>query len=109
MSAHNEVKLVGRLGADPTERTLPSGDVIAAFRVIVTRPPGHPSGQSVDTIDCTVWSGRVRRSVRSWRAEDVVEVEGALRRRFFATGAARASRVDVEVTGARRIRRAASA
>lgn len=105
----NMVRLVGRVGAPAVESDLPSGDTIAAFRLIVVRPEGHGSTQRVDTLDCTAWTGRVRRSARTWRKDDVVEVEGAIRRRFFSTAAGRASRVDIEVSGARLLRRAPSA
>ena len=105
----NIVRLVGRIGAAPVETDLPSGDTIASFRVIVGRPEGHGSTQRVDTLDCTAWTPRVRRSARTWHKDDVVEVEGAIRRRFFATAAGRSSRVDIEVSAARMIRRAPSA
>ncbi len=102
----NEVTLHGRLAAEPEERELPSGDVIWTFRVIVDRPPGGRSRQRVDSLECVAWLSRVRRSVSTWRVGDHVAVEGALRRRFFRSGAAAASRVEVEVTSARIIRRA---
>ncbi len=105
----NTVRLVERVGAAPVETELPSGDTIAAFRVIVVRPEGHGSTQRVDTLDCTAWGSRVRRSAKTWRKDDVVEVEGAIRRRFFATATGRASRVDIEVSAARVVRRARSA
>lgn len=105
----NEVRLIGRIGAAPVETELPSGDTITAFRLIVVRPEGHGSTQRVDTLDCTAWTSRVRRSAAAWRKDDVIEVEGAIRRRFFATATGRASRVDIEVSAARRIRRAPSA
>jgi single-strand DNA-binding protein len=102
----NEVRLVGRLSRDPQERVLPSGDVVWTFRLIVPRPDGARSRQSVDVLECAVWGGRVRSSVATWAADDVVEVAGSLRRRFFSTGAGRASRVEVEVTSGRMVRRA---
>ncbi len=105
----NSVRLVGRISAAPEEKILPSGSTIANFRVVIDRPPGHESEQRVDALDCTAWTSRVRRSTRSWRKGDVVEVEGAMRRRFFATVTGRASRVEVEVSAARMIRRAPSA
>jgi single-strand DNA-binding protein len=105
----NTVRLVGRIGAEPVETELPSGDMVARFRVIVGRPEGHGSTQRVDTLDCTAWTPRVRRSAKTWRKDDIVEVEGAIRRRFFATAVGRSSRVDVEVSAARVIRRAPSA
>jgi single-strand DNA-binding protein len=109
-SGVNEIRLVGRLSHAPSELVLPSGDTIWTFRLVVPRTGGPPrSRQTVDSIECTVWSGRVRRSVPGWRQDDVVEVVGALRRRFFRAAGAPASRVEVEVAGGRVIRRAASA
>ena len=105
----NTVHLVGRIGAPPVESELPSGDMIASFRVIVARPEGHGSTQRVDTLDCTAWSARVRRSARTWRKDDVIEIDGSVRRRFFATSSGRASRVDIEVSAARMLRRAPNA
>lgn len=107
----NEVRLVGRVSAAPEERVLPSGDSLWTFRLVVARPP--PVGvvrarQSVDALECAVWSGRVKRSVARWAAGDTVEVRGALRRRFFKAAGGAASRVEVDVSAGRVIRRAAS-
>ncbi|GAA2150143.1 hypothetical protein GCM10009844_30720 [Nocardioides koreensis] len=107
--AVNEVRLVGRISQSPEERVLPSGDVLWTFRVVVPRTAVRAgSRQVVDALDCAVWGGRVRRSVASWVEGDLVEVTGAVRRRFFRAGGAAASRVEVEVTGGRLIRRATS-
>ena len=105
----NEVRLVGRLSADPAELALPSGDTLWTFRLVVERSgPGARRGQQFDTLDCAVWGGRVKRSVPTWAQGDLVEVTGAIRRRFYAAGAAKVSRYQVEVGGGRVIRRAAS-
>jgi single-strand DNA-binding protein len=107
----NEVRLVGRLAADPQLRELPSGDTVWNLRVVVERavPPGKERPrQRVDSLECAVWSGRLKRQVEKWEAGDVVEVLGAIRRRFFRAGGATASRVEVELTGGRIIRRAGS-
>ena len=107
--AKNEVRLVGRLSQAPEERVLPSGDSVWTFRVVVARPRSAArSRQAVDAIECAAWSARARRSVSSWAADDVVEVAGALHRRFFRSGGAVASRVEVEMSSGRLIRRAAS-
>jgi single-strand DNA-binding protein len=105
--AANEVRLVGRLSQAPEERVLPSGDALWTFRVVVGRPEGavRPR-QSVDALECVAWSARARRSVSSWSEDDVVEVSGALRRRFFRAGGSVASRVEVEMASGRVIRRA---
>lgn len=103
----NEVRLIGRISQPPEERILPSGDSLWTFRVVVPRPPGASSRrQAVDALECTAWSARARRSVASWAADDVVEVVGALHRRFYRTGAGVGSRVEVEMGSGRLIRRA---
>jgi single-strand DNA-binding protein len=105
----NVVRLVGRLAAAPAEVALPSGDTLCSFRVVVGRPETHPSSQRVDALECATSVARVRRSAMSWQPGEVVEVEGAIRRRFFRTATGSASRVEVEVSSARRVRRPASA
>jgi single-strand DNA-binding protein len=104
--AINEVRLVGRLSAAPAEKELPSGDVLVSFRVVVPRAPDPKRATKVDALECVAWTARAKRSVRSWRVGDVVEVDGGLRRRFFRTGSGPASRVEVEVTKGRLVRRA---
>ncbi len=101
----NAVTLCGRLAAAPESRELPSGDLLLTFRLVVDRPP-VPDRQrrQVDTIDCAAWSGRVQRTVTPWAAGDVVTVDGHLRRRFRRSEGGRTSRVEVEVTKARRAR-----
>jgi single-strand DNA-binding protein len=94
----NEVVVVGRVTTVPTDRELPSGDEITTWRVTVDRPAGGR-----DVIDCTAWTARVRRGVAAGERGDVVEVSGALRRRFFTAGGAPASRSEVEVSRARRL------
>src|SRR4051812_19630609 len=96
----NEVRLMGRLAADPVLRELPSGDTVWNLRVIVPRPvpaAGEKPRQRVDSLECAVWAGRLKKQVVGWRAGDLVEVSGALRRRFFRAGGAPASRVEVEL------------
>ena len=105
--AVNEVRLVGRVSQAPEQRELPSGDVLWTFRVVVPRPATSGRG-TVDALECAAWSARARRSVASWQPDDVVEVSGAVRRRFFRTAGGAASRVEVEVSRGRLIRRAGS-
>ena len=108
VAAVNEVRLVGRISSAPEERVLPSGDAVWTFRIVVSRAETGRSRQSVDALECAVWAGRARRSVTTWGPGDVVEVTGAMRRRFYRAGGAVASRVVVVVSGGRLIRRAAS-
>lgn len=106
----NAVGLRGRISSTPTARELPSGDVIFTFRLVVGRdqsPMTKTSKQSSDWVDCVAWGGRVKRSVSLWRVGDFVEVEGALRRRFYRVEARTSTRVEVEVLAGRIVERAA--
>ena len=105
----NEVRLVGRVSAPPTAKELPSGDVVWLVRLVVRRPEQHVSRQRVDVLDCSVWAPRLQRSVSTWLPGDQVEIEGAVRSRFYRAGSATASRVEVEVRRGRLRRRAAAA
>jgi single-strand DNA-binding protein len=105
--ADNVVELRGRVSSAPTERELPSGAVIATFRMSVPRArTAMTTGltQSSDWFDCVAWTARNRRSVGAWAVGDQVEVTGALRRRFFRAGDAATTRLEVEVLTARRTR-----
>lgn len=102
--------LVGRLPAGAVERELPSGDQLAAWRLVVERGPGRrpPEGvrvPTVDTVDCVAWTAALRRAALALRPEDIVEVHGALRRRFWRAGAGPVSRYEVEATSVRRVSR----
>lgn len=106
----NEVLLVGRVSGPPDERELPSGDVLVHWRVVVERAPGRrpPPGvrpATVDTVDCVAWTAPLRRAAGALLPDDVVEVRGALRRRFWRAGAGAVSRYEVEATAVRRVAR----
>jgi single-strand DNA-binding protein len=109
----NEVILWGRLPATAEERVLPSGDSISVLRVVIPRRPGagRPQAdraprQMVDTIDVVCWSARTRRTAARLTVGDWIEVEGALRRRFFGGPGGRQSRYEVEAAVVRRLVRA---
>jgi single-strand DNA-binding protein len=100
----NSVHLVGRVTATGEPRELPSGDTVLTLRVVVPREERRRdrSRSGVDTIDVACWTPTARRSASRCEVDDHVEVEGALRRRFFRAGGAVASRYEVE---ARRVTR----
>jgi single-strand DNA-binding protein len=108
----NSVVLIGRMAGAAADRTLPSGDVLVSWRVVVRRPaPARPlpdkvRATTVDTIDCASWRADVRRAAAGWSTGDLVRIEGSLRRRFWRTATGTASRCEVEVTRARRLARA---
>jgi single-strand DNA-binding protein len=104
----NEVRLRGRLGATIRESTMPSGDTMTSFVVIVERSAkarrSHPRSPTVDALGCTAWAPGPRRAVSSSEPGDIVEVEGMLRRRFRRGGGVPTSWYDVEATKVRRLK-----
>jgi single-strand DNA-binding protein len=105
----NRVVLRGRVSTAAEERELPSGTTIATVRLSLAReatPMTSGSRQTHDWVDCAAWGGRARRTVAGWREGDVVEVEGALRRRFYRAAGATSTRLEVEVLAARTLVRA---
>lgn len=99
-SHHNHVELVGRVSAPPQTRTLPSGDEVVSFRLIVDRSPAvrRRSKQVVDTFECSAWTVRMRRRVARLVPGDVIAVHGTLRRQFSRGSAGAVSRVTVDLT-----------
>lgn len=108
----NEVRLVGRLGVGRREVTLPSGDPVVSFHLVVSRAHGggrarerRPREPTVDTLACAAWTSRCRRTVLGAQPGDVLEVDGALRRRFRRTvGGSPTSFYEIEVSRVRRRR-----
>lgn len=108
MTAHeNTVHLIGRVAAAPEVREMPSGDLAVVWRIVVDRAEPGPRGR-VDTLACIAWSAGQRRTALRWHAGDVIELDGALRRRFWRTPGGPASRYEVEVHKGRRLAAAAT-
>lgn len=91
----NAVFLRGRLADEVQVRELPSGDVMATFRLTVGRPKNERG--SVDSIECVSTRSRVRATLGRVEVGTVLEVNGALRRRFWRSATGVASRYSVEV------------
>lgn len=107
--ARNAVSLAGRVSSTPVERELPSGDRVVTFRVVLARertPMTAKSRQPSDWVDCAAWGARARRSAAGWQVGDLVELEGALRRRFFRDSGGASTRLEVEVISGRCLVRA---
>ncbi len=108
----NEVHLCGRLAAAPEERSLPSGDVLLAFRLVARRQPARAARSAsvrsplVDTLDCVARTAAARRALLRCAAGDMVEVAGELHRRFWRGSGGLASRYEIEAEKVRRARRA---
>jgi single-strand DNA-binding protein len=109
LSVHeNRVSVVGRVSSAAAARTMPSGDEMVTWRVVVNRPPAHGPGPAFDVVDCVAWSARTRRSALAWAVGDVVALEGALRRRFWRSPGGLQSRCEIEVSAAKRVAVAAT-
>lgn len=103
----NEVRVIGRTSAPPERKTLPSGDEVVLFRVVVPRA----TGRGADTLPVAVGPAPARgrpgpdqvgrrllaQAERS-QAGDQVEVRGELRRRWWSAGTGRASRIEIRAT-----------
>lgn len=96
----NSVVLCGRVARQPVERVLPSGDTLVTVRVIVRRSKRglRRSRITVDAFECVAWTRKLHRTLASLAPDDVVEVQGELRRRFRRVAGAPVSRVEVELT-----------
>ncbi|MGY1710349.1 single-stranded DNA-binding protein [Geodermatophilus sp. SYSU D00758] len=102
----NDVVLRGRLPAPVEVRSLPSGDTLVTFRLVVRRPEPRARGQSVDVLTCISYDRALQRRAAAWAAGDVVEVQGALQRRFWRTPSGTASVCEVNCLRGRKVLRA---
>ncbi|MCH8612470.1 single-stranded DNA-binding protein [Arsenicicoccus dermatophilus] len=107
----NEVRLRGRVAADPVTRELPSGDRLVSLRLVVRRArstqaaqsvePAAPPGRrapTVDAIDVGCWPGETAQRAGSLVPGEVVEVTGTLHRRFWRSPGGPASRYEVRAS-----------
>lgn len=102
----NSVLLAGRVSCSPEVRVMPSGDELVQVRGVVPRSKRKgETRKQVDAIDITCWTARSRGAAGRLQEGDTAEVEGSLRRRFFAGAGGRVSRYEIEAKRLRRISR----
>src|SRR3954464_657856 len=101
----NDVLLRGRLSAPAEVRTLPSGDALLTFRLVGRRPEPRVRGAAVDVLTCITYDRALQRRAALWQPGDVIEVEGALQRRFWRTGSGTASVCEVNCRKGRKVPR----
>ncbi len=101
----NHVVLRGRVADIAELRTLPSGDEIVSFRLIVdrSRAARRRSRQLVDTFDCSAWTARLRRQSLRLHPGDRIEITGELRRLFSRSRGGVSSRVFVDLGSVKKI------
>jgi single-strand DNA-binding protein len=105
----NDVVLRGRMSAPAELRTLPSGDTLVTFRLIVRRLQPRAGGRTVDVLPCVSYDRALQRRAAAWQPGDTIEVEGALQRRFWRTGSGTASICEVYCRKGRKLPRSAAA
>lgn len=105
----NDVVLRGKLSAPAELRTLPSGDTLISFRLTVRRPEPQVRGRTTDTLPCITYDRALQKRIAAWQAGDVVEIEGALQRRFWRTPTGTTSMTEVNCRRGRKVPRSAEA
>jgi single-stranded DNA-binding protein len=97
----NEVVLVGRLSGAVEEHSLPSGDTVTKWRVIVRRPHHRRGGTVTDSVPCVTFNRETAAMLRGLKPRDYVEVTGAFRCRIFGPAGAKIWKYEVEVSSAK--------
>ena len=105
----NDVVLRWKLSAPAELRTLPSGDTLVSFRLTVRRPEPQVRGRTTDTLPCITYDRALQKRIAAWQAGDVVEIEGALQRRFWRTPTGTTSMTEVNCRRGRKVPRSAGA
>ncbi|MCW2582830.1 MAG: ssb [Klenkia sp.] len=100
----NDVVLRGRLAAPVELRELPSGDTLLSFTLTVRRPTPRPRAPRADTITCISFAPSLVARAPGWQVDDVIEVEGALQRRFWRGDSGVRVAHEVECRKARKVR-----
>ena len=101
----NDVVLRGRLSVPPELRPLPSGDTLLVLKLVVRREKPRPKGPRSDVITCVSLLPALQRYASAWATDDVVELEGALQRRFWRTPTGTAVAYEVTCRKGRRVSR----
>lgn len=102
----NEVHLIGRLAQPPEHKTMPSGDAAVSFRLVVRRLPAAIRRQTTDALECTSYRATAIKAAAGWAPGDVLELHGALHRRFWRAEQGTVSVYEIEVRTVRRVSRA---
>lgn len=95
----NDCLLRGRVSACAVDKQLPNGEHVVEFRLIINRE----SRDGVDTLDIAAWSAKNRKIALSLQPGEWIEIEGAVRRRFWQSPSGVASRWQIEALSIARI------
>ncbi|MCX6450084.1 MAG: single-stranded DNA-binding protein [Actinobacteria bacterium] len=93
----NQVYLVGRVSSLAVAKELASGDKVVEFRIVIGRSQkSNRAKRSLDTLDIAAWSAKCRKTALALKVDTWVEINGAVRRRFWQAPTGLASRWQVE-------------
>ena len=116
----NEVSLEGAVSSSPVTKTLPSGDEVVEFRIVIDRLRSNKPIQSrrlvtdeadeedsgevktrkarreVDSLEIAAWRSRERRMALKLQPGDWVSIQGSVHRRFWTSPRGLASRWQIE-------------
>ncbi len=87
----------------------PLGRVRSSAGADIRRPEPRARSQSVDVLACITYDRALQRRAAAWQPGDVIEVEGALQRRFWRTGSGTASVCEVNCRKGRKVPRSGAA
>ncbi len=114
----NAIAVVGDLVSPVEPRVRADGQEVLTFRVSVLVPPvdagnagttverrdGGSTGRR-DVLDCVVTTPALRRRLEQYQPGDVIEVDGALRHRFWNASGRVQSRYEIDVLRLKRLAR----
>jgi single-strand DNA-binding protein len=88
----NQLSLRARVSAPSTLKELASGDKEIGFGLAIS----HVDRDGLDTLDIATWSAKSRKRALALKADQWIEINGAIHRRFWQSPTGVASRWQVE-------------
>lgn len=83
MASLNRIILIGRLTADPENRSTVEGTAVSRFRLAVDRPPREGQSTGADFIDVVAWDKLAEVASKYLKKGQMVLVEGRIQVRSF--------------------------
>lgn len=75
---YNRVIMIGRLVADPEQRTTPNGITLASFRIAVDRPYSKGADKKSDFFNVVIWRQQAEFVCRYFSKGRLIGVEGSV-------------------------------
>nr|SBO98259.1 single-strand binding protein/Primosomal replication protein n [Nonomuraea gerenzanensis] len=91
---------MGRLSAPAEDHSLPSGDTLTKWRIIVRRRRHRRGATLSDSVPCITFNPEAAAVVRAMKPRDPIEVTGSFRCRVYGPSTGKSWRYEVEVSTA---------